>query len=151
MWKKAKAEGRTLLDVMRVGTTEGLLHFDGEIEKLTSLERQIDYFPPSDHISDFGGRQLRASRLDLNGHNFGPFTELQSEILAVLPPASRERFLRNLDTVSEACRMLAARPPLAIAALIVGAFAIFHGHAHGAELPPGGWQDLWARCHCLPP
>ncbi len=32
---------------------------------------------------------------------------------------------------------LAARPPLVIAALIVGAFAIFHGHAHGAELPPG--------------
>src|SRR5262245_7154975 len=32
---------------------------------------------------------------------------------------------------------LAARPPLIIAALIVGAFAIFHGHAHGAELPPG--------------
>jgi urease accessory protein len=32
---------------------------------------------------------------------------------------------------------VAARPPLIIAALIVGAFAIFHGHAHGAELPPG--------------
>jgi urease accessory protein len=32
---------------------------------------------------------------------------------------------------------LAARPPLFIAAFIVGAFAIFHGHAHGAELPPG--------------
>src|SRR6266700_7225146 len=32
---------------------------------------------------------------------------------------------------------LAARPPLVIAALIVGAFATFHGHAHGAELPPG--------------
>src|SRR5215831_21368149 len=32
---------------------------------------------------------------------------------------------------------LAARPPLIIAALIVCAFAIFHGHAHGAELPPG--------------
>jgi urease accessory protein len=31
----------------------------------------------------------------------------------------------------------AARPPLAVAAAIVGAFAIFHGHAHGAELPPG--------------
>lgn len=30
---------------------------------------------------------------------------------------------------------LAARPPLPAAALIVGAFAIFHGHAHGAELP----------------
>lgn len=29
----------------------------------------------------------------------------------------------------------AARPPLPIAAAIVGAFAIFHGHAHGTELP----------------
>ena len=32
---------------------------------------------------------------------------------------------------------LAARPPLWFATLIVGAFAIFHGHAHGVELPPG--------------
>jgi urease accessory protein len=31
---------------------------------------------------------------------------------------------------------LAARPPLWSAALIVGAFAIFHGYSHGAELPP---------------
>jgi len=30
---------------------------------------------------------------------------------------------------------LAARPPLPVAAIIVGAFAIFHGHAHGTELP----------------
>jgi urease accessory protein len=29
----------------------------------------------------------------------------------------------------------AARPPLWIAAMLVGAFAIFHGYAHGAELP----------------
>ena len=29
------------------------------------------------------------------------------------------------------------RPPLAVAALVVGVFAIFHGHAHGTELPPG--------------
>ena len=29
------------------------------------------------------------------------------------------------------------RPPLVIAALVVGGFAIFHGHAHGTELPPG--------------
>ncbi len=29
----------------------------------------------------------------------------------------------------------AAKPPLWFAAVIVGAFAIFHGHAHGAELP----------------
>jgi urease accessory protein len=29
----------------------------------------------------------------------------------------------------------AARPPLWVAAILVGAFAVFHGHAHGAELP----------------
>jgi urease accessory protein len=33
--------------------------------------------------------------------------------------------------------MLAAKPPLLIAGALVGAFAIFHGYAHGAELPPG--------------
>ncbi len=32
---------------------------------------------------------------------------------------------------------LAARPPLWIAAVLVGAFAIFHGYAHGRELPVG--------------
>jgi urease accessory protein len=31
----------------------------------------------------------------------------------------------------------AVRPPLWTAALAVGTFAIFHGHAHGAELPTG--------------
>jgi urease accessory protein len=29
-----------------------------------------------------------------------------------------------------------ARPPLFVAAALVGFFAIFHGHAHGTELPP---------------
>jgi urease accessory protein len=29
------------------------------------------------------------------------------------------------------------RPKLAVALAIVGVFAIFHGHAHGTELPPG--------------
>jgi urease accessory protein len=29
------------------------------------------------------------------------------------------------------------RPALPLAALLVGFFAIFHGHAHGTELPPG--------------
>lgn len=31
--------------------------------------------------------------------------------------------------------VFAIRPPIWIAAIIVGAFAIFHGHAHGTELP----------------
>jgi urease accessory protein len=29
----------------------------------------------------------------------------------------------------------AVKPPLWVAAVIVGVFAIFHGHAHGTELP----------------
>jgi urease accessory protein len=29
------------------------------------------------------------------------------------------------------------RPPLVWAAVLVGIFGLFHGHAHGAELPPG--------------
>ncbi len=33
--------------------------------------------------------------------------------------------------------MFEVRPPLAGAAALVGFFAVFHGHAHGTELPPG--------------
>ena len=33
--------------------------------------------------------------------------------------------------------MIEHRPPLFIAAALIAIFAIFHGHAHGAELPPG--------------
>jgi len=32
---------------------------------------------------------------------------------------------------------LSWRPPLAAAAVLVGMFGLFHGYAHGAELPPG--------------
>lgn len=40
--------------------------------------------------------------------------------------------------------LLAARPPLWGAALLVGAFAVFHGHAHGEELPPGANALLYS-------
>jgi len=33
------------------------------------------------------------------------------------------------------CVALALRPPLWVAAVVVGLFAVFHGHAHGTELP----------------
>lgn len=36
------------------------------------------------------------------------------------------------------------RPPLWLAAMIVGFFAVFHGHAHGAELPPGADGILYS-------
>lgn len=35
------------------------------------------------------------------------------------------------------CVLLEAKPPLAAAAVLVGFFGIFHGNAHGTELPPG--------------
>ena len=34
--------------------------------------------------------------------------------------------------------LLEVKAPLGLAALIVAAFAVFHGHAHGSELPAGG-------------
>jgi urease accessory protein len=36
-----------------------------------------------------------------------------------------------------ACVMFELKPSLPAAAILVGFFAIFHGHAHGTELPPG--------------
>jgi urease accessory protein len=33
--------------------------------------------------------------------------------------------------------MIEARPPLWVAAALVGVFGLFHGYAHGVELPPG--------------
>jgi urease accessory protein len=36
------------------------------------------------------------------------------------------------------------RPPLWAAAAIVGFFAVFHGHAHGTELPPGASGLLYS-------
>jgi len=37
-----------------------------------------------------------------------------------------------------------AKPNLWMAAILVGFFAIFHGHAHGAELPPGESAILYS-------
>ncbi len=43
-----------------------------------------------------------------------------------------------------ACVPLALRAPLALAATIAGVFAIFHGHAHGAELPASAHPVAYA-------
>jgi urease accessory protein len=36
-----------------------------------------------------------------------------------------------------ACVAAELRAPLPVAAVLVGLFGLYHGHAHGAELPPG--------------
>jgi urease accessory protein len=55
-------------------------------------------------------------------------------VLAVPLPAV-ETGIALSAAVLGAMVALALRPPLWVAAVIVGAFAIFHGHAHGTELP----------------
>jgi urease accessory protein len=40
--------------------------------------------------------------------------------------------------------MFEYRPKLGIAAALVGFFAVFHGHAHGTELPPGQSAMLYS-------
>jgi urease accessory protein len=42
-----------------------------------------------------------------------------------------------------------SRPAPWVAALVVGVFAVFHGHAHGTELPAGasGVRSCWG-CWC---
>ncbi len=40
--------------------------------------------------------------------------------------------------------LMETRPPLWLAAVLVGLFAIFHGHAHGSELPEGASGLLYS-------
>jgi urease accessory protein len=40
--------------------------------------------------------------------------------------------------------MFEVRPPLGLAAVLVGVFAICHGHAHGTELPPNASALLYS-------
>jgi urease accessory protein len=55
-------------------------------------------------------------------------------VLAVPLPAV-ETGIAASAIVLGAMVALAVRPPLWVAAVLVGVFAIFHGHAHGTELP----------------
>ncbi len=50
-----------------------------------------------------------------------------------------------LSAVALGCAVFReARPSLWVAALLVGIFAVFHGHAHGTELPPGANGVLYS-------
>ncbi|MFO1329943.1 MAG: HupE/UreJ family protein [Rubrivivax sp.] len=55
--------------------------------------------------------------------------------LAGVPLPGVEAGIATSAIVLGAMVAAAARPPLLLAALIVGTFAVFHGHAHGTELP----------------
>jgi urease accessory protein len=55
--------------------------------------------------------------------------------IAGIPLPGVEIWIAGSAVVLGACVALPLRPPLWFAVLMVGAFAIFHGHAHGTELP----------------
>jgi urease accessory protein len=57
--------------------------------------------------------------------------------IAGVPVPAVETGIAASAIVLGAMVALAARPPLWTAAVLVGAFAIFHGYAHGRELPDG--------------
>ena len=52
-----------------------------------------------------------------------------------IPVPSVETGIAASAIVLGAMVLFAVRPPIPVAAVLVGAFAIFHGHAHGTELP----------------
>lgn len=52
-----------------------------------------------------------------------------------VPLPGVETWIAASAVVLGLCVAFALRPPIWVAAVIVGAFAVFHGHAHGTELP----------------
>ena len=61
---KGEVEGKSLLDAMRDGDTEGMQHFDGEIEKLIRADL-IDYDTAMAYATNPGN--LRLQLTDLGG------------------------------------------------------------------------------------
>jgi twitching motility protein PilT len=60
--EKGEAEGKTLLDAMRVGGTEGMQHFDGEIEKLIR-QGVVDFETGLAYATNSGNLRLELSDL----------------------------------------------------------------------------------------
>jgi twitching motility protein PilT len=59
---KGEVEGKSLLDAMRDGDTEGMQHFDGEIEKLIRAG-MIDYDTAMAYATNPGNLRLQLSDL----------------------------------------------------------------------------------------
>src|SRR6266542_2349526 len=61
--EKGEGEGKTLLDAMRVGTAEGMQHFDGEIEKLMRAGT-IDFETGLGYATNPGNLRLELADFD---------------------------------------------------------------------------------------
>jgi urease accessory protein len=64
--------------------------------------------------------------------------------LAGVPLPGIEHGIAASAILLGAAVMFELRPPLAVAAALVAFFAVFHGHAHGTELPPGQSAMLYS-------
>jgi len=60
--EKGEVEGKSLLDAMRDGDTEGMQHFDGEIEKLIRAD-MIDYDTAMAYSTNPGNLRLQLADL----------------------------------------------------------------------------------------
>lgn len=85
------------------------------------------------------GAQLRAPAIWLLPITF-PLVMAVGGFLGLigLPLPSVDAGVAISGVVLGLCVATAARPPLWIPALIVGAFGLFHGHAHGTAMPMSG-------------
>ncbi len=69
--EKGEGEGKTLLDAMRDGDTEGMLHFDGEIEKLIR-NGIVDFETALSYSTNAGNLRLELADYLENPHKTAP-------------------------------------------------------------------------------
>src|SRR6478609_12108109 len=78
---KGEVEGKSLLDAMRDGDTEGMQHFDGEIEKLIRADL-IDYETAMAYATNPGNLRLLLADLGL---------DLPEAVVPKAPPAAKPK------------------------------------------------------------
>jgi twitching motility protein PilT len=69
--EKGETEGKSLLDAMRDGDTEGMQHFDGEIEKMIRSE-QVDFEAALSYSTNAGNLRLELTDYLENTRNAAP-------------------------------------------------------------------------------
>ena len=77
--EKGENEGKTLLDAMRDGDTEGMQHFDGEIEKFVRAGL-IDFETGLGYATNPGNLRLELADFVENGNNASHDTQQKSDV-----------------------------------------------------------------------
>jgi len=128
---RAAAAAATALPHEGHGAAEGLL--SGLLHPVTGADHVVAMLAVG-----MWGAQLGAPAVWLLPVTF-PMVMAAGGTLALLgmPLPGVEVGIAASGVLLGAMVLFEARPPLPLAAALVGLFAIFHGHAHGAELAPG--------------